>query len=71
MQVLGQFHSGNKHNLKDTLYRFRMPEPAVFRVKNYSHATYTWNFYRISSDDATEYFEDSVHFNLKRTIELY
>ena len=70
-QVLGGFESGDRHNSKDSFYKFKLPEPSVFRVRNMNHATYTWNFYRVNPQDKAEVFEDSVHFNLKRSIELY
>lgn len=48
-----------------------MPQPAPFRVKNFGHATYTWNFYRVNSTDSAEELEDSINFNMKKAIEDY
>ena len=56
MQVLGHYPSGNKHHPKETLYRFKLPESVRFRLKNLSHATYTWNFYTVDPADSTEAF---------------
>lgn len=53
-QVVGYFHSGNMHNPKETLYRFKNPEGKRFRLKNLSHATYTWNIYQMNPASSTE-----------------
>lgn len=54
VQVLGTFPSGNKHNLKESFFKFKNVEGAKFRLKSLSHATYTWNFYKINPNDQSE-----------------
>ena len=71
VQVVGSFNSGNKHHSKETLYKFKYQEPGIFRLKNLSHATYTWNFYSVNSSEPLEEYQDSVSVDLMRTIELY
>ena len=71
VQVIGSFYSGTKHNSKETLYKFKYPEPAKFRLKDLSHATYIWNFYSFNPVQSSEDYQDSVSVDLMRTIELY
>jgi hypothetical protein len=68
---LGGYHSGSKHSSKDTLYRFAMPEASTFRIKNINHATYSWNFYSVDPNNSTEVFRESIHFDLRRAVDLY
>lgn len=62
MQVFGNYPSGNKNNLKDTLYRFKLVQGSRFRLKNVYHSTYTWSLYSVGHEDGVEEFEDAVSF---------